>query len=95
MIGFGRVNCAMRLLRDAGVLVLLLAIATPPALAGERYAAMSVDANTGKVLLAEAADEERYPASLTKVMTLYLVFEQMQLGRLKADTRLRISSEPE
>jgi D-alanyl-D-alanine carboxypeptidase len=93
MIGFGRVNCAMRSLRDAGVLVLLLAIAAPPALAGERYAAMSVDANTGKVLLAEAADEERYPASLTKVMTLYLVFEQMQLGRLKADTRLRISSE--
>jgi D-alanyl-D-alanine carboxypeptidase len=93
MFGFGSVNCAMRLLRTGGACMVLLALATPPALAKARYAAMSVDANTGKVLHAEAADEPRYPASLTKVMTLYLVFEQMQLGRLKPGTRLRISSE--
>jgi D-alanyl-D-alanine carboxypeptidase len=93
MFGFGSVNCAMRSLCTAGAIVVLLTLATPPVLAKARYAAMSVDANTGQVLHAEAADEARYPASLTKVMTLYLVFEQMQLGRLKPDTRLRISSE--
>jgi len=93
MFGFGSVNCAMRALRTGGAFMVLLALATPPALARARYAAMSVDANTGKVLHAEAADEPRYPASLTKVMTLYLVFEQMQLGRLKPGTRLRISSD--
>lgn len=64
-----------------------------PALAEGRYAAMLVDANTGQVLHAEAADEPRYPASLTKMMTLYLVFEQLQQGRLKPDTRITISPE--
>ena len=58
-----------------------------------RYAAMLVDANTGQVLHAEAADEPRYPASLTKMMTLYLVFEQLEQGRLRPDTRIRISPE--
>lgn len=75
------------------VLLALLTTATPSAMADARYAALSLDANTGQVLLAEHADEARYPASLTKVMTLYLVFEQMQLGRLRADTLLPISVE--
>lgn len=54
---------------------------------------MLVDANTGQVLHAEAADEPRYPASLTKLMTLYLVFEQIEQGRLRPETRIRISEE--
>ena len=61
--------------------------------ASGRYAAMVVDANTGRVLHAEAADEPRYPASLTKMMTLYLLFEQFEQGRLRPDTRIRISPE--
>lgn len=61
--------------------------------AAGRYSAMLVDANTGQVLHAEAADEPRYPASLTKMMTLYLVFEQMEQGRLGPATRIRISPE--
>ncbi len=64
-----------------------------PAAASSRYAAMLVDANTGQVLHAEAEEVSRYPASLTKVMTLYLVFEQIELGRLKPETRIRISPE--
>ncbi len=62
-----------------------------PATAAARYAAMLVDANTGQVLHTEAADAPRYPASLTKVMTLYMVFEQIELGRLRSDSRISIS----
>ena len=64
-----------------------------PAMAGGRHASMVVDANTGAVLHEQAADEPRYPASLTKMMTLYLVFEMMEKGRLARDTRIRISEE--
>jgi D-alanyl-D-alanine carboxypeptidase len=56
-----------------------------------RYAAFLQDADTGRVLLAVNADEPRYPASLTKMMTLYLAFEAMQRGRLKAGARIRVS----
>lgn len=61
--------------------------------AGNRHAVMVIDANSGRVLLAEQADESRYPASLTKMMTIYLALEQMAAGRLKADTPIRISQE--
>jgi D-alanyl-D-alanine carboxypeptidase len=55
------------------------------------YAAIVVDANTGKVLHAANADSVRHPASLTKIMTLYLLFEQLDAGKLKLDSRLRAS----
>lgn len=54
--------------------------------------AMVLDANTGKVLYSANIDELRYPASVTKVMTLYLVFEQLKAGRLKLDTELNVSA---
>ncbi|MFN3669588.1 MAG: D-alanyl-D-alanine carboxypeptidase family protein [Brevundimonas sp.] len=59
--------------------------------AGERYAAILVDAKTGEVLFAHDADEVRYPASLTKVMTLYLLFEAMAEGRVQPEDRIRVS----
>lgn len=58
--------------------------------AGKR-ASMAIDANTGNVLYAQGAEESRYPASLTKLMTLYLVFEQLEAGRLSGSTRIKIS----
>ncbi len=58
-----------------------------------RHAAMVIDANTGRVLYEQAPDEPRYPASLTKMMTLYIVFELMEQGRLQPSTRIRISDE--
>ena len=91
MVGDSLVGSAVRSIYKVCAVLVLLAIVAPQATAGSRYAAMSVDANTGRVLHAEAADEARYPASLTKVMTLYLVFERMQLGRLRPETLLRIS----
>ena len=56
-----------------------------------KYAAIVVDATTGEVLYARRADSPRYPASITKVMTLYLVFEQLASGKLKPEDRVVIS----
>ncbi len=51
------------------------------------YADMVVDAKTGRVLHAVNEDALRHPASVTKVMTLYLLFEQLEKGRFSLDTR--------
>jgi len=52
------------------------------------YASIVVDANTGKILEDTNADSQRYPASLTKVMTLFLLFEQLEAGKIKTSTPL-------
>jgi D-alanyl-D-alanine carboxypeptidase len=55
------------------------------------YADIVVDANSGQVLHAANADALRHPASITKVMTLYLLFEQLEAGKLKLESRLAVS----
>ncbi|MGL4324120.1 MAG: serine hydrolase [Beijerinckiaceae bacterium] len=55
-------------------------------------ASMVVDAKTGKVLQASNPDAPRHPASITKVMTLYLLFEQMEKGRYTLESPLRVSA---
>jgi D-alanyl-D-alanine carboxypeptidase len=55
------------------------------------YADIVVDAKTGAVLHQADADRIRHPASLTKIMTLYLLFEQLDAGALRLDTRLDVS----
>lgn len=83
-----------------GLLSLLLAVAvtmTPaaPPLAqsadNARYAAIVVDAESGEVLFARHADSRRYPASITKVMTLYLAFEALAEGKIKLDDVITVS----
>jgi D-alanyl-D-alanine carboxypeptidase len=54
-------------------------------------AAMVVDLHTGKVLFEDNADKARFPASITKVMTLYMLFEQMKKGEFGLDTELKVS----
>ncbi|EFL90167.1 D-alanyl-D-alanine carboxypeptidase [Ahrensia sp. R2A130] len=56
-----------------------------------RYAAYVIDAKTGKVIFSRNGNARRYPASLTKMMTLYLVFEDMKAGRINGKTRLVMS----
>ena len=56
------------------------------------YAAIVVDTVSGKVLEAANADSPRHPASLTKIMTLYVLFEQLDAGKLKLDSRLTVSA---
>ncbi len=59
---------------------------TPP------YAAMVVDANSGRVLFADQEHALRHPASVTKVMTLYMLFEQLEKGRFSLEDEIEISS---
>ena len=56
-----------------------------------KYAAMLVNANTGEVLYARQADAPRYPASITKVLTLYLAFEQLAKGAMRPDEPIVVS----
>src|SRR5580704_9445973 len=55
------------------------------------YASIVVDGNSGAVLQASSPDGLRHPASLTKVMTLYLLFERLDAGKIKLDTPLSVS----
>ncbi|WP_424927985.1 serine hydrolase [Amaricoccus tamworthensis] len=57
-----------------------------------QYAALVMDARTGKVLHSRHADTRVHPASLTKMMTLYIVFDEVQKGRLSLNQKVRISS---
>jgi D-alanyl-D-alanine carboxypeptidase (penicillin-binding protein 5/6) len=57
-----------------------------------KYAAILINAETGEVLYARQADATRYPASITKVMTLYVAFEEMAAGRLHDDDLITISA---
>jgi D-alanyl-D-alanine carboxypeptidase len=54
-------------------------------------AAMVMDLYSGRVLYTRNANELRYPASITKVMTLYLLFDALRDGKLRMDTMLRVS----
>ena len=56
-----------------------------------RYSDIVVDGNSGAVLHASEPDALRHPASLTKIMTLYLLFEQLDAGKLKLDSSLEVS----
>ena len=56
------------------------------------YASIVVDSKTGKILQGDSIDEPRIPASITKVMTLYLLFEQLERGRMRLDTPLEVSA---
>ena len=75
-----------------GLVVLLGTIlaAVSPAQAAP-YAAMVIDARTGEVLHSRNADTRLHPASLTKMMTLYIAFEAIRLGEITLDTQVRIS----
>lgn len=80
----------------ARIAVMWLALLSPSAFAASlysapRYAAILIDHNTGEVLYARRADETRFPASITKVMTLYVAFEEVAAGRLGLDDDIRIT----
>ena len=56
-----------------------------------KYAAIVIEENSGRVLFARNADSLRYPASLTKIMTLYLLFEDISAGHLTLKSRIPVS----
>ena len=71
-------------------LAAFLVLFAPPAWA--KYAAFVVDANDGRVLHSVNADTRNYPASLTKMMTLYLIFEALDTGSISLDDRVDVSA---
>lgn len=100
MIAFARRMAVSFRLASALVLGLGLGfgpIVAAPAYAGLRpideakYAAIVIDANSGEVLYAKRADSPRYPASISKVMTLYLTFQALSTGKLHLTDRVVVS----
>ncbi|VAV91848.1 D-alanyl-D-alanine carboxypeptidase [hydrothermal vent metagenome] len=73
-----------------GIFIILLPLNAGAAPA-ERYASIAVVESTGEVLHARYADQLRHPASLTKVMTLYLLFDAIERGDVGLDDYLRVS----
>ncbi len=88
-------GAAMRLGRVAtliGLLAICLVTLTAPQTAeARRYAAMVIDFETGATLFSRNADRWVYPASLTKMMTLYLVFEAIEDGKFTPSSKLSVS----
>lgn len=72
--------------------VLLAVLTAVPAHAAKpKTAALVMDAHTGKILYSRSADELRYPASLTKVMTLYLLFEKLEKREATLKSRITMT----
>ncbi|MFO1123539.1 MAG: D-alanyl-D-alanine carboxypeptidase [Hyphomicrobiales bacterium] len=75
------------------VLVVALAVTAPTlALAAPPFSALTIDARTGKVLYAKDADGLRHPASLTKMMTLYILFQDLKSGKITLKSPIRMSA---
>ncbi len=73
-------------------LILAVGLAFSASLAqAQQYASYVMDARTGKVIQAINAETRVYPASLTKMMTLYIVFDQIKHGRMSLDQKITIS----
>lgn len=81
----------MRWLLSTIIFLALAAGLLLPGAARADYSALVIDAETGQVLHAESADTRNYPASLTKMMTLYMAFDALKAGKLTLDRRLPVS----
>lgn len=88
----GRGGMAARwLLINAFILIALAFGTAPQAQANSKYASIVIDSETGEVFYARNADSYRYPASLTKMMTLYLLFEALEDGKVSLSTKMKVS----
>lgn len=96
---FARVSLSARVRRAilGSVLAMLLAVSgvslsADDVTAAPKFSAMTVDARTGEVLYAQDPDGMRHPASLTKMMTLYILFEELKAGRLGLQSNITVSA---
>mgnify|MGYP002725598259 FL=1 len=87
----------MLCVRSVVPLLLCLAIAitftvlSPSASQARTYTAMIIDGDTGETLHEYRPDHKVYPASLTKIMTLYMVFDALERGKVSLSTRMKVS----
>ncbi len=86
--GFTVTQKALSLISGIFILCLGLHLSTP---AHAKYASFVMDADTGQVLHAINADTRNYPASLTKMMTLFMLFEAIEQKKISLNTKMRVS----
>ena len=84
---------AIRRMVAAVMFAAAMSSATVASAGNEKYASIVVDMKSGQVLHDRFADSPRYPASITKVMTLYMVFDALDSGELTLDEELPVSRE--
>ncbi|MCF4166621.1 D-alanyl-D-alanine carboxypeptidase [Zavarzinia compransoris] len=76
----------------AAAMAAALAATAGPALARAPYSAVVIDATTGHVILSDSPSAKRHPASLTKMMTIYMALDAVKAGALTMDQRLTVSA---
>ena len=80
-----------RILRTLLIAFVAVTVLVTAPLQAAPFAAIVVDARTGEVLLEDNADARLHPASLTKMMTLYIAFQEIEAGRLSLDTKVTVT----
>ncbi|GAB1364770.1 D-alanyl-D-alanine carboxypeptidase family protein [Rhodobacter sp.] len=80
-----------RIFRGIFVVVALCAFGLPHPATAAPFAAIVMDARSGEVLYEKNADARLHPASLTKMMTLYIVFQEIEAGRLHLDDKVTVT----
>lgn len=85
-----RSTAQSRKLATAVAMAALVAVATPVA-ALAKYASIIIDAKSGEVLHEASADTRNFPASMTKMMTLHLVFDALNAGKIRLNQQLPVS----
>ena len=84
-------NAPKLLFKSACVAAAMFAIGATPSATAEKYASIVIDLERDQVLHARHADAPRYPASLTKAMTLYMLFDAMKAGEVRLYEELPVS----
>lgn len=85
-------SIAMRFRTLALIALVFVFVAPSLASAKPEFSAITVDARTGLVLFSDNPDGLRRPASLTKMMTLYVLFQDLKAGRVNRNTQFRVSA---
>jgi D-alanyl-D-alanine carboxypeptidase len=85
------VNAPVLFIKSAFAAVAVLTLAASPTATAEKYASIVIDLERDEVLHARHADAPRYPASLTKAMTLYMLFDAMKAGEVRLHESLPVS----
>ncbi|MBA3908423.1 MAG: D-alanyl-D-alanine carboxypeptidase [Rhodobacter sp.] len=80
-----------RILRAVFVLFVAFSVLVTNPLHAAPFAAIVMDARTGEVLYEQNADARLHPASLTKMMTLYIAFQEIEAGRISLDTKVTVT----
>ncbi|KJE36504.1 D-alanyl-D-alanine carboxypeptidase [Thalassospira sp. HJ] len=73
------------------VAIISVTVLSPSAALARTYTAMIIDGDTGETLHEYRPDHKVYPASLTKIMTLYMVFDALEHGKVSLSTRMKVS----